>query len=157
MSFTSQRVIDIVPASSRDARGVTNTVVKDLGDCTGKVMDPCFVALLKDGTVRVADTGMTLTGYSTRPVAFYVYSAVKAGAISCSVPFYTDDGTTVRRLTSDTNDNVYGNCTTAPVAFARGSLAGIVNSHPSVDKCFEKFFGGSPQNFPEREVACTKQ
>ena len=138
VSFTSQKVIDIVPASSRDARGVTNTVVKDLGDCTGKVMDPCFVAFLKDGTVRVADTGMTLTGYSTREVKFYVYSVNKVGSFVCWVPFFTDDGSTVSRQAGDTNNYTYGDCNTDVVGYTRGTAAGMLTYTPRIDKCFEK-------------------
>ena len=157
VSFTSPRLIDIVPASSRDAKGVTNTIVKDLGDCIGKVMDPCFIPFLKDGTIRVTGTGMTLTGYSAEEILFYVYSSNKAGAAFCWIPFYAKDGTTVRRLAGDTNDYVYGNCATDVAGFTQGSQAGMIVFSLLTEQCTEKYWGGDPKYFSLRAVTCPKQ
>ncbi len=105
--------------------------INKIPDCAAQIGDPCWQTAVSNGTVRVIESGIELTGYSTRPVSLAVYMNVANN--SCLKMVYADDGSVVGDFPSTS-----GGCFTSPIGRAVGTEDGACAFFP--DFVGGKFF-----------------
>lgn len=107
---------------------------------------------VKNGVVKFVDTGMILTGYSTRPLVWAYY--ISLDGTSCNLPVFKDDGLPISLGTQYT----YGACSTDSLTWVVGTLSGIIRYTPQKNKCFEMVwkFNNATSSFDvtDTETAC---
>ena len=109
--------------------------------------DAGWTKAVTDGIPKFLDSGMLLTGYNTRPIAFAFYKATSG--VSCAKPIYKDDGSAV-----DNNKSVIGGCNTVDVDWAVGTTAGVIRHFPSLGQCYEFSWKQTTQGFQDLQVTC---
>ena len=101
---------------------------------------------VKDGTVKFIDTGIVLSGYSTRAVIWAFYQSIEG--FSCARPIYKDDGSYVD------HPETTGNCNTGVLAdWAVGTQAGIIRHAPNAG-CYQLTWNATRKGFDDTLVSC---
>lgn len=100
-----------------------------------------------DKVQKFLDSGIILTGYNTRAIAFAFFKD-QSGA-SCTTLVYKDDGSAVG------NNKAVGNgCNTVDADWAVGTSAGVVRHFPSLGVCYQISWNQTLQKLEDLQVTC---
>ena len=110
------------------------------------VGDAGWQQAVRDGNIKFIDTGLVLTGYSTRPIVFAHYLEPVNG-YSCTRAVYKDDGS-IAGLTS-----VSAGCTTSPSDWADGTSVGAIRHFPAYG-CYQMVWNQTRLDFDDNAIAC---
>ncbi len=102
----------------------------------------------KVGTIKYADTGMILTGFSSRPM-FLAYFIEPLGKNVCTTLVYKDDGSSIYP-----NPLTYGGCKTDAFDWIVGTADGFIAHFPTIGRCQKESWNVSSQRFDATEVIC---
>lgn len=114
------------------------------------VGSPAWQQLVQNGTTKPVDTGLIMTGYSTRPILFMYYKRVVANIMTyCTRPVYKDDGSAVG---SSTHTGV--GCNTEEISWVQGTATGIIRYATARNQCFQLTWNQATLNFDDKLVTC---
>jgi hypothetical protein len=108
--------------------------------------DAAWQQAVKDGTVKVVDTGAIMTGFSSRP---FVWTVFQRGTGYCTTPVYKDDGGAIGAFTSPGSM-----CTTEPSNWFMGTADGIKRFVPSRGECYSFVWNPVSVRFDDLKVSC---
>lgn len=111
--------------------------------------DTAWKQAVTNGTVKFLDTGIVLTGYSTRSIVWAFYKGPLTGN-SCTRLIYKDDGTGVA------NTSTEGNCNTdIPSAdWAVGTSVGVIRHFPGKNQCYQLTWNQPTLGLNDLVVTC---
>lgn len=107
-----------------------------------------------DGTIKLADTGMVLTGFSSKSLllAYFIDPFTKN---VCTTLIYKDDGSSIYQ-----NSQSYGGCKTDVFDWIIGTPDGFIAHFPAVDQgrklniCYRDQWNSVTKQFTTSEVTC---
>jgi hypothetical protein len=115
------------------------------------VGDACWNQSIADGTIKLANSGLVLTGFNTRPIVFAFYRAGTGTAFTgvyLTLPLYADAiGDTPQFVKNAAQDGVKEMATDV-----KGSSVGLKATFTS--GCWEKIFSQTSASFLTRSIAC---
>lgn len=112
--------------------------------------DETWKQAVAEGMVTNVDSGIALTGYSTRPVLFAVFKGPLTGN-SCARLIYKDDGTAV-----DNTLTTEGECSpdVPGVDWVVGTAHGLIRHFPGTNTCSELTWNEATKKLGENQVTC---
>jgi hypothetical protein len=130
--------------------GTKVLTANEIANSVTEVGSPAWQTLVRDGTIKFVDTGLIMTGYSTRPIVFAYYKRpVGDGMTWCTRPVYKDDGSAVGASTY----TGFG-CNTEEISWERGTDSGVIRHYPNGNRCWQLGWNQSTLSFDETLVTC---
>ena len=127
------------------------TTISALSSASTAVGDVAWKQAVNDGTIKKVDTGAIMTGFSTRPLVWNLFTRNLSNSttIYCMTPTYKDDDSAIGSYTLPESA-----CQTSSFDWAIGTSAGLILHEPALNRCGELRWNAVTLTFEGTVVTC---